>query len=569
MSLVHHRFIILSAAEPQSFIKSSFVSFDISLRKPCTSRICLQKYRVVPVPLVFPTFRGTYRPARLSYRIEGVEALTRASSLDRLDARLAVTVRVATCPLPEGLYSGLGQADLYLGPGHLRLQYTLVFQVLSFRNLDTESTINLRQPDNLSEDIASMAYQQRHAHKYQPCDSFFVETYEDFPAPHMDPKEHAKLVARERQYAMADELSRQASEEYQDDILSHMLEMDTATLPDVDSIDIQTEIQWFMRPYLLDFLIEAHTAFQLLPATLFLTINLLDRYCSKRVVYKRHYQLVGCAALLIAAKYGDKKDRVPTIKELKSMCCSLYDDDMFIQMEWHVLQTLGWTIGHPTVDSFLQIAVIDTPYDPEVEHLALYILEISLFHREFVSKPSADLSRAALALSRCILNRPQPRHTEWAANYDSMTLVGLSQQLHQPSQVLARKYSSAHYSRVSKLLEQFLARQASIASSYTPPSPPSEVPENSKPYNGEIGLATPQKQQYSGNMPNGYLTPPITPENEAFTNAQAKGVANPCPPSPTPPPTVQYSNSHEYQAARSYGQQAYPQQPQVGFSSAF
>jgi hypothetical protein len=69
---------------------------------------------------------------------------------------------------------------------------------------------------------------------------------------------------------------------------------------------MQREIQWFMRPYLIDFLIEAHSAFSLLPETLFLTVNLLDRYCSKRVVYKQHYQLVGCAALLIAAKYGDK-----------------------------------------------------------------------------------------------------------------------------------------------------------------------------------------------------------------------------------------------------------------------
>src|SRR5215471_3262301 len=148
------------------------------------------------------------------------------------------------------------------------------------------------------------------------------------------------------------------------------------------------------------------------------------------------------------------------------MCCSLYDDDMFVQMEWHVLQTLGWTIGHPTVDSFLQIAVIDTPYDPEVEHLALYILEISLFYRDFVSKLSSDLARAALALSRCILNRPQPRQTDWASNYDSVTLVNLSQHLLQPSQVLSRKYSSAHYSRVSKLLEQFLSHQISIAKPY-------------------------------------------------------------------------------------------------------
>jgi hypothetical protein len=145
--------------------------------------------------------------------------------------------------------------------------------------------------------------------------------------------------------------------EYLPEVLQHMEFMESITLPDVASIELQTEIQWFMRPYLLDFLIEAHLAFGLLPETLFLTVNILDRYCSKRVVYKRHYQLVGCTSLLIAAKYGDKKDRVPTLQELKSMCCSLYDEDMFVQMEWHVLETLKWVIGHPTVDSFLQMCL--------------------------------------------------------------------------------------------------------------------------------------------------------------------------------------------------------------------
>ncbi|PKY02559.1 hypothetical protein P168DRAFT_320123 [Aspergillus campestris IBT 28561] len=416
-----------------------------------------------------------------------------------------------------------------------------------------------------------MAYQKRPTSSYQPCDTFFVESYDNAPAPRMDPKEHAKFIARERQYAIADELSRITSDEFREDIVSHMLDMDAATLPDVESIDIQTEIQWFMRPYLLDFLIEAHTAFQLLPSTLFLTINLLDRYCSKRVVYKRHYQLVGCAALLIAAKYGDKKDRVPTIKELKSMCCSLYDDDMFIQMEWHVLQTLGWTIGHPTVDSFLQVAVLDTAYDPEVEHMALYIAEIALFHREFVSKPSSDLARASLALSRCILDRPQPRHTEWASQYDSMTLVGLSQQLHQPSQVLSRKYSSTHYSRVSRILEQFLARQASIAT-YAPPSPPSDmVTVESKPYEGEIGLATPQKAPHPSNMPHGYITPPITPENDVFVtggNSYIKVAGtSACSPSPTPPPNVQYVSGHAYPQETAYSQQYL--QPQMSFNAGY
>lgn len=74
----------------------------------------------------------------------------------------------------------------------------------------------------------TMAYQKRPTSSYQPCDTFFVESYDDFPAPRMDPKEHAKLIARERQYAIADELSRVASEELRDDILSHMLDMDVS-----------------------------------------------------------------------------------------------------------------------------------------------------------------------------------------------------------------------------------------------------------------------------------------------------------------------------------------------------
>ncbi|KAJ5808137.1 hypothetical protein N7474_009406 [Penicillium riverlandense] len=403
-----------------------------------------------------------------------------------------------------------------------------------------------------------MAFHHRPTSSFQPCETFFVEC-DDYTLPQLTAKqqaekEHTKLVARERQFAIADQLSKIASDELREDILSHMLEMDGQTLPDVESIDIQTEIQWFMRPYLLDFLIEAHTAFQLLPSTLFLAINILDRYCSKRVVYKRHYQLVGCAAMLIAAKYNDKKDRVPTVKELKSMCCSLYDDDMFIQMEWHVLQTLGWTIGHPTVDAFLQIATLDEAYDPEVEHMALYVLEIALFHRDFVSKPSCDLARAALALSRCILGRPQPRHTHWASQYDSMTLVGLSQQLHQPSTVVARKYASAHYSRVSKILEHFLTRQASMVS-YSRCTPPVETPAESKPYTGEMGLATPQKSQQLTAIPHGYLTPPITPENAAFVHAHtgnpdvARGVPVPsaCSPTPSPSSEMQYMSTDAYQ----------------------
>lgn len=367
-------------------------------------------------------------------------------------------------------------------------------------------------------------------------------------------QEHAREVARQRQQVLARQLSQQDSDEYGADMLEHMLRMDGETLPDVDSIDIQTEIQWFMRPYLLDFLVEAHSAFQLLPETLFLTINLLDRYCSKRVVYKRHYQLVGCAALLIAAKYGDKKEKVPTIKELKSMCCSLYDDDMFLQMEWHVLSTLSWSVGHPTVDAFLKMATREAINDPEAENLALYILEIALYHREFVSQRSSSLALSALALARDILNRPQTRSSEWAYQYESGIYVDLSQKLGEPSNILSRKYASARHYNVSRILSNYLTQKAMMARAPPTPvydmTPPNYAKSNNTGYFNTF--ATPQKTQLTAVSAYGLHTPPITPDEGMPKHAFM------APPTPTPqgPQQFDFSVPH-YQSNPQWNFSAY------------
>ncbi|KAI5803873.1 cyclin-like protein [Geopyxis carbonaria] len=386
-----------------------------------------------------------------------------------------------------------------------------------------------------------MDYEPTNPQRLPPCETFFTE---------MDQDDEGIFVARrtrqdiarmhaETQMEIAEDLIRTVSEEYQEDILDHMEVMESETLPDVASIDIQTEIQWFMRSYLLEFLIEAHTAFSLLPETLFLTVNLLDRYCSRRVVYKRHYQLVGCAAMLIAAKYGDKKDRVPTVRELKSMCCNLYDEDMFIQMEWHVLQTLGWTVGHPTVESFLQLVLLEVYADPEVESMARYLSEIALFHKEFVSTRPSVMARTSLALARHILGRPTPQHSDWAAKFDTNVLVMLSQQLHQPSKILARKYAAPEFSCVSTILEDFMARQAAIARQRLPPTPPSEYAgrdsmEGQQKY--DPTYMTPQKNPPQA--PVGYITPPVTPSGGYFVDGSAPSQRIPV--TPTPPSQSYY-----------------------------
>ncbi|RDA95442.1 hypothetical protein CP533_5445 [Ophiocordyceps camponoti-saundersi (nom. inval.)] len=365
---------------------------------------------------------------------------------------------------------------------------------------------------------------------YDHPDETFFESDDARPSC-IDARTAAKMVARQRQKLIADELSRTTAGEYLEDILKHTQTMEDETLPDASLIDMQREVQWYMRPYLIDFLIEAHAAFVLLPETLFLTVNLLDRYCSRRVVYKHHYQLVGCAALLIAAKYGDKKDRVPQISELSNMCCALYDSGMFAQMEMHLLDTLEWNIGHPTVDFYTHLMVTYEGHDPEVDCLASYLSEMALYHRDFVSVRPSILARVCLTVASFVLGRSEGM--EFGPDEEKAVAELLFRHLDQPSPTLARKYSSTSTYRVSQRLAEFVAARAAEAAAAAtmaqrhvdPPTPPPSEKRSdiySTPHKGHVVAATAAVAALDG-----YLTPPITPEGGCFVSPR-------CPMTPTP-----------------------------------
>lgn len=68
----------------------------------------------------------------------------------------------------------------------------------------------------------------RSGYQHQPCDTFFVEDDYRLRAEKQAKQEHEKLVNRERQFAIADQLSKLTSDELRDDVLAHMLEMDVS-----------------------------------------------------------------------------------------------------------------------------------------------------------------------------------------------------------------------------------------------------------------------------------------------------------------------------------------------------
>jgi hypothetical protein len=196
------------------------------------------------------------------------------------------------------------------------------------------------------------------------------------------------------------------------------------------------------------------------------------------------------------------------IKELKEMCCSLYEEQMFIEMEWHLLNTLEWSIGHPTVDSFLQIALTEGNDGVEVEHMARYICEVALYHKDFVSTKPSIIARASMALARSILGC---RETLKLDQTEIFTAGALSQCLHGISQTLIRKYSPPHFSCSSIRLEHILAQQAAIGRGIVePPTFPCEIPQELR-HDADCEHST---RKILDCIADGYPTPQTTPDGD-------------------------------------------------------
>ncbi|CCG81054.1 putative G1/S-specific cyclin [Taphrina deformans PYCC 5710] len=297
--------------------------------------------------------------------------------------------------------------------------------------------------------------------------------------------------------------------DYKEDIVKYMIELEELTMASPDMMDLQPELEWYMRPFLLDFLIEVHAGFRLQPTTLHLAINIIDRYTSKRVVFKKHYQLLGCTALWIAAKYEEAKDKVPLVKELRAMCCDSYREQMFLQMEGHVLKTLEWNIGAATTDAFLQVQLTEPMIDDSNKtlHLARMFTEIALFHREFVSFRPQYIADGALHLARQILDQ---NTYGGKRSYDTDDVVfTLRSKMAEASPVLMKKYALPAYEKVAIILKDFLDPPVEVQYS-RPPTPPTSGMRVRHP--GRLDATselTPVRISQSRAYSRGMITPPL------------------------------------------------------------
>ena len=88
----------------------------------------------------------------------------------------------------------------------------------------------------------------------------------------------------------------------------------------------------------LDLIEQVHYKFELLEETLFLTINLIDRFLERQAVIRKKLQLVGVTAMLIACKYEEVS--VPTVEDFVLITDKAYTRNEVLNMVSQFLCTL-------------------------------------------------------------------------------------------------------------------------------------------------------------------------------------------------------------------------------------
>jgi len=201
----------------------------------------------------------------------------------------------------------------------------------------------------------------------------------------------------------------QAVNEYAYDIYRNLSQAEAASQPRTDFMKFQPDVNQKMRAILVDWLVEIHTKYKLKTETLFLAVNLVDRFLEVKQVPRQRFQLCGITAMLIAAKFEEIYP--PEVQDFAYIADNAYTKDDILDMEVAMLTKLKFLLSVPTAAHFIErYSRISGCTADQHRHLMQYLLELSLPEYKMARYPQSQLAAAAVYLSNKLVKK-QPAWT--------------------------------------------------------------------------------------------------------------------------------------------------------------
>lgn len=248
--------------------------------------------------------------------------------------------------------------------------------------------------------------------------------------------------------------------EYVVEIFKYMKLTELTTLPNPEYMASQKELAWSMRGILLDWLVQVHARFRLLPETLFLCVNIIDRFLSARVVSLAKLQLVGITCLFIASKVEEIV--APSVSHFLHCADSSYTESEILLAERYVLKTIDWNLGYPNPMHFLRRISKADDYDVKSRTMGKYLLEVGTLEWRLLATPPSLVAAAAIWLGRLILGNDKwtPNHAHYSSYAESSIIPTANLMLNYILKPIRhesfyKKYAGKRFMKVSILVREW------------------------------------------------------------------------------------------------------------------
>ncbi|CAK9169243.1 unnamed protein product [Ilex paraguariensis] len=263
------------------------------------------------------------------------------------------------------------------------------------------------------------------------------------------------------------------------DIYKHLRASEAKKRPSTDFMErVQKDINPSMRAILIDWLVEVAEEYRLVPDTLYLTVNYIDRYLSGNMMDRQRLQLLGVACMMIASKY--EEICAPQVEEFCYITDNTYFKEEVLQMESAVLNYLKFEMTAPTAKCFLRRFVraaqgINEAPLLQLECLANYLAELSLLEYNMLCYAPSLIAASAIFLANYIL---LPLSRPWNATLQHYTLYEPSV-MHDCVMALHSLCGNNHNSSLPAVREKYSQHKYKfVAKKYCPPSIPPEFFQN-------------------------------------------------------------------------------------------
>jgi len=245
--------------------------------------------------------------------------------------------------------------------------------------------------------------------------------------------------------------------EYVEDMYEYFRSKEGMTSVQPNYMESQRHINERMRAILVDWLVEVHLKFKLVPETLYLCVNLIDRFLKDREVSRQKLQLVGVTCLLIASKYEEIYP--PELRDLVYICDSAYTKTEILNMEETVLKALKYQITIPSAHAFLVRYLKAAHADKKMVQISCYILDGTLQSYNLLRYLPSELAAASVLLARRIVGR-----NSWSptllkyAQYREESVVPIAREIlaeksasNAELKAVTKKYNSNRYGAVASI----------------------------------------------------------------------------------------------------------------------